>query len=113
MFFRNTIIFISILSVVLFSSCGIIKIDFSGAIAQFTDFSDTTYYEDTTNYGCYGPTSPGPCYYIYAPVCGCDGITYGNSCEASRAGILYYTKGKCVNSLFQSPIRYMGKGRGE
>ena len=31
----------------------------------------------------------------YDPVCGCNGITYGNSCEAYCNGIGDYTEGKC------------------
>ena len=106
MFIRNPIIFLPILSLVLFSSCGIIRIDFSGAIDQFTDFSGTTHYEDTIDCGCYEIPSYNnrPCVMIYAPVCGCDGITYSNSCVARRAGILCYTMGKCkpfgMNSAF-------------
>lgn len=38
-----------------------------------------------------------PCIKIYAPVCGCNDITYGNSCEATNAGVLRWTSGPCKN----------------
>lgn len=31
----------------------------------------------------------------FKPVCGCNGITYSNSCKATIAGVLNYTEGKC------------------
>ena len=34
---------------------------------------------------------------VYDPVCGCDGITYGNSGEAACNSILEYTEGECLN----------------
>tara|TARA_B100000579_G_scaffold152800_1_gene124178 strand:+ start:8627 stop:8941 length:315 start_codon:yes stop_codon:yes gene_type:complete len=39
------------------------------------------------------------CFYlmVYDPVCGCDGITYGNSGEAACNHILEYTEGECLN----------------
>ncbi len=38
---------------------------------------------------------PEMCPPVYSPVCGCDGITYGNSCEASAAGVNIDYSGEC------------------
>jgi hypothetical protein len=37
----------------------------------------------------------GACPSIYLPVCGCNGVTYGNSCEAGNAGVLEWKQGAC------------------
>lgn len=42
-----------------------------------------------------GEYRSGACERNIAPVCGCNGITYGNTCEARRAGIMKYTHGEC------------------
>ena len=34
----------------------------------------------------------------YSPVCGCDGITYGNACAAAMAGMTWATQGACTTT---------------
>jgi hypothetical protein len=35
------------------------------------------------------------CIEIYDPVCGCNNMTYSNSCYASINGVVDYTSGRC------------------
>lgn len=47
--------------------------------------------------GCQGAPDPDcVCPTVYEPVCGCNGVTYSNSCYAKCDGVRQYTDGACA-----------------
>lgn len=47
---------------------------------------------------CIKKTGDEVCITLFDPVCGCDGMTYSNSCNANQNGIKKFTSGECNSS---------------
>jgi hypothetical protein len=74
----------------------------------------TEYCDYSMPFACGGPgtCTPRPeiCLGLFAPVCGCDGMTYSNSCVAASLGTDYASEGECGAP---SDCRTMGCPAGE
>jgi hypothetical protein len=64
------------------------------ATGQFCNFDKTTDCGAADQTGVC-ETAPDACADIYLPVCGCDGKTYGNRCEAHALGVSVASEGTC------------------
>lgn len=77
-----------------FGGCG-----FAPASTQFkVDHLELKYSSSTNCIDTSQICSNCPCVGLYDPVCGCNGVTYGNSCEAYNAGVTSWASGICGQS---------------
>lgn len=53
----------------------------------------------------------GICLDVFLPVCGCNGLTYGNECEATRAGVSINYWGECNAGGCSSNVDCMSAGQ--
>lgn len=90
------------------SGCGYMGsdgIDYTNAF-----FADMASCENACD-DCIDPSLINPdviCIALWDPVCGCDGITYSNSCHATNyGGVTSYVAGECITSVIEHPENYI------
>ena len=70
---------------------------FIGLIFWSCEDNDSANNQSCCNSGCIDESKISNdynCDDYYEPVCGCNGITYGNECYAENAGVTEWTEGK-------------------
>jgi len=77
----------------------------SGGCSENSDCGDGEYCEKVQN-SCGDIDTKGECVIqpdvcpmIFAPICGCDGETYGNRCRAAASGVNAYREGVCETPI--------------
>ncbi|GAB4213216.1 MAG: hypothetical protein OHK0013_36910 [Sandaracinaceae bacterium] len=70
-----------------------------GSVAGCTSNEECARGQYCAGTGCGTPGTcearPDVCADIYRPVCGCDGVTYSNACEAASRGVRVASEGEC------------------
>lgn len=89
------------------SGCGIVGVSCGGLAALLCGEGLYCLYDEGScgDDGASGACAqrPDSCAEIFAPVCGCDGATYGNACEAAVVGVSVRSEGACPTDDEQKP----------